>query len=307
MIHLSFFVEDISSVIRVYNQIQVQSASSETGTFITLSTTDFPIWLSSSQTTYTADDPDGSADTWYRSRYSCSESGGNATCRTNGCAGETSSWSDPVLGDAGEICYSITYPAEVGYGTSEQLVIDRIRRLVGDPVGLQREYNEQDNIHEGGKVYELETKGWPCSINVNGTTYNTTSNPAVNNYRYLEFSEDITTLSGVDLKVNIFYYTFRNSDREIMEAYDTAYPSAPLTTVTATPEVYMLQTAITLLGQEIIEDSAEDGAIIADESSRYDNTKAIQFKIDMLDRLQKRLDAVVKSLLLCNITGVLID
>jgi hypothetical protein len=307
MIHLTFSVEDISSVIKVYNQIQVQSASSETGTFTTLSTTDFPIWLTSTQTTYTANDPDGSADTWYKSRYSCSESGGDSTCRNNGCTGEASSWSDPILGETGKICYSITYPVEVGYGTSEQLVIDRIRRLVGDPIGLKREYNEQANIHEGGKVYELEEKGYPCSININGTTYNTTSDPAVNNYRYLEFSNDITTLSGVDLKVNIFYYIFRHSDREIMEAYDTAYPPAPLTTVTATPEIYMLQTATTLLGQEIIEDSVEDGAIIVDESSKYDNTKAIQFKIDMLDRLQKRLDVVVKSLLLCNITGVLID
>jgi hypothetical protein len=151
MIHLTFSVEDISSVIKVYNQIQVQSASSETGTFTTLSTTDFPIWLISTQTTYTANDPDGSADTWYRSRYSCSESGGDSTCRTNGCTGVASSWSDPVLGDTGEICYSATYPVEVGYGTSEQLVIDRIRRLVGDPIGLKREYNEQANIHEWKK------------------------------------------------------------------------------------------------------------------------------------------------------------
>ena len=310
MIHLSFFVEDISSVIKVYNQIEVQSSDSEAGVFTSVSGVDFPIWLYSSQTTYTTDDPDGSADTWYRSRYGCSNSGGDSTCRTNGCAGETSSWSDPVLGDAGLICYSVTYPVEVGYGTSEQLVIDRIRRLVGDPVGLKREYNEQDNIHEDGKVYEFSEKGWPCSININVTTYNSTSNPAVNNYRYLKFSEDITTLSGVDLKVDVFYYTFRHSDREIMETYNTAYPPSPFTISTATSEVYMLQTAITLLGQGIIENSVEDGAIITDESSKYDNTKAIQFKIDMLDRLQKRLDAISDTVgpsLLRNITGVLID
>jgi hypothetical protein len=211
------------------------------------------------------------------------------------------------LGDAGLICYSVTYPVEVGYGTSEQLVIDRIRRLVGDPVGLKREYNEQDNIHEGGKVYELETKGWPCSININGTTYSTTSNPAVNNYRYLQFSNDITTLSGVDLKVNIFYYTFRHSDREIMEAYDTCPPPAGLTTSTCTSETYMLATAIDLLNQQTWEDLCEDGSVVADEASRYDPSPGLRGRDAMLERLQKRLDTLVKRLLLSGISGVLID
>ena len=307
MIHLTFSVEDISSVIKVYNQIQVQSASSETGTFTTLSTADFPIWLTSTQTTYTANDPDGSADTWYRSRYRCSESGGDSTCRNNGCTGEDSSWSDPILGETGKICYSVTYPVEVGYGTSEQLVIDRIRRLVGDPIGLKREYNEQANIHEGGKVYELEEKGYPCSININGTTYNTTSDPAVNNYRYLEFSNDITTLSGVDLKVNIFYYIFRHSDREIMEAYDSCPPPQGLTTVTANSEAYMLQTSIDLLMQELWEDCTENGAVIKDEGSLYNPEGGQKIRSELIDKLQKRLDGLVKTLILGGISGVLID
>ena len=307
MIHLSFSVENVSSVIRVYNQIEVQSSSSETGPFTTVTGIGFPIWLSASASTYTADDSIGDGDTWYQSRYSCSNAGGDSTCRTNGCAGETSSWSDPILGSAGEICFDPTYPVEVGYGTSEQLVIDRIRNFLGDFVDLKREYNEQDNIHEDGKVYELETKGWPCSININGTTYNTTSNPAVNNYCYLEFSDDITTLSGVDLKIDVFYYMFRFSDREIIKAYNTAYPPYPLTTANATSEVYMLQTSLTLLNGELIRDSIESGATITDEDSRWSPDPGLGIREAVIDKLQKRLDNLVKGLSLTNITGVLLD
>jgi hypothetical protein len=307
MIHLTFSVEDVSSVIKVYNQIEVQSSISETGPFTTVTGVGFPIWLSASKSKYERNDSGGKDTTWYQSRYGCSAVGGDSTCSTNGCAGKTSSWSDPVLGDTPEICYSPTYPVEVGYGTSEQLIIDRIRRLIGDPVGLKREYNECDNIHEGGKVYELETKGWPCSININGTTYNTTSNPAVNNYRYLQFSDDITTLSGVDLKVDIFYYTFRNSDREIMEAYDTCPPPQGLTTITANSESYMLQTAVELLTQELWEDATEDGAAVKDDMSTYNPEGGQKIRNDLIGRLQKRLDDLVKRLLLSGISGVLID
>lgn len=306
-ITLTFAVDNLDTVRKVYDTIELQRAESVNGPWVTLTSgiDPYPITLIGVTSPFTVIDSNGTEDNWYQSRYYCTSL---VNCPDTSAK---SGWSDPIRGEAGEICYSPTYPVEIAYGTLDQLVIDRVRRLIGDPVGLKREYNECDNIHEGGKVYELETKGWPCSINIGNTMYNTTyntlSNPAVNGYRYLNFTNDITTLSGVNLKVNVFYYIFRHSDREIMEAYDTAYPPAPLTIITATNEVYMLQTAITLLGQEIIEDSAEDGAIIVDETSKYDNTKAIQFKIDMLDRLQKRLDAVVKSLLLCSITGVLID
>ena len=295
MIQLTFYVDNLDVVRQVYNQIQVQSSELESGPFTTIIGTGFPIDISVGVSPFTVSDTDGTATTWYRSRYYSTGTG------------EASSWSDPVLGDTGEICYSATYPVEVGYGTSEQLVIDRIRRLVGDPIGLKREFNEQANIHEDGKVYELEEKGYPCSININGTTYNTTSNPAVNNYRYLEFSNDITTLSGVDLKVNIFYYIFRHSDREIMEAYNFCPPPQGLTTVTANSEAYMLQTSIDLLMQELWEDCTENGAVIKDEGSLYNPEGGQKIRSELIDKLQKRLGGLVKTLILGGISGVLID
>ena len=296
MIHLSFQVENITSVLQVYNQIQVQSSSTETGIFTEVSGMGFPIVLISGQTLYEVDDAAGISSTWYRSRYYSTVSPYQA-----------SSWSDPILGSVGELCYNPTYPDEVAYGTSDQLVINRIRRLCGDPVGLRREYNEKDNIHEGGKVYELDEKGWPCSINIGDVTYNASSNPTINGYRYLKFSGDITTLSGIDLNTDIFYYTFRHSNREIMEAYDTCPPSQGLTTITANSESYMIQTAIELLVQELWEDTTEDGAAVKDDVSTYNPEGGQKIRNDLIDKLQKRLDNLVDTLILGGISGVRVD
>lgn len=295
MIHLSFRIENIASVLQVYNQIQVQSSSTETGTFINVSGAVFPIILVSGQTLYEVDDANGISSTWYRSRY------------YNSITLVASAWSDPILGSVGELCYDPTYPDEVSYGTSDKLTVDRIRRLCGDPIGLRREYNEKGNIHEGGFVYQLDEKGWPCSINIGDTTYNSTSNPTINGYRYLKFSNDITTLSGVDLDADVFYYTFRHSDREIMEAYDTCPPPQGLTATTANSESYMLQTAIDLLTQELWEDATEDGAAVKDDVSHYNPEGGQRIRNDLIDKLQKRLDNLVKTLILSGISGVRID
>lgn len=295
MIHLSFRVENITSVLQVYNQIQVQSSSTETGTFIAVSGVGLPIVLVSGQALYEVDDANGISSTWYRSRY------------YNSITLVASAWSDPILGSVGELCYDPTYPDEIVYGTSDKLTIDRIRRLCGDPIGLRREYNEKDNIHEGGLVYQLDEKGWPCSINIGDTSYTSTSNPTINGYRYLKFSNDITTLSGVDLNTDVFYYTFRHSDREIMEAYDTCPPPQGLTIATANSESYMLQTAIELLIQELWEDTTEDGAAVRDDMSHYNPEGGQKIREALIDKLQKRLDYLVKTLILSGIQGVRID
>lgn len=304
MITIRFTIDNLDSVRQVYDTLELQrSDSGETGAYTTLTSgiDPYPITLIGATSPFTVEDANGTADSWYRTRYYCSST---VNCPDTSAI---SGWSDPIKGEAGLVCYSPTYPVEVAYGSTDQLIINRIRILIGDPVGLKREYDECDNIHQDNKVYELEEKGWPCSININGTTYNTSTNPTVNGYRYLKFTEDITTVSGVDVNVDIFYYIFRHSDREIMEAYDTCYPPSGLTLTTANQEAYFLTTAIDLLSQESWEDFVEDGAVITDESSKWDPSPGIRAREDMLARLQKRLDDLVKRLLLSGISGILID
>jgi hypothetical protein len=299
MISLTIVVDDISTVLLVYNQIRIQRSTSETGTFVAVAGLG-PISLVAGLSTYTETDGDGTATHWYRSQY------------YNSSTLSESSWTDPVLGETGTLFYNPTYPAEVSYGTSEQLVIDRIRRLIGDPIGLKRDYGEEakSSIHSDNVTYQLYEKGWPVSVNVNNVSYTTSSNPVVEGYTYLRFQGDISTpvtISGVEYGVDIYYYTFRHSDRQIMEAYDNQPPPPPLTIVTATSEVYMIATAIELLEMELWEDATEDGAAIRDEGSTYDPEPGLKVKEKMLSALRKRLDDIIKALRMPYVGGVLID
>lgn len=301
MITLRFTIDNLPAVQQIYDTIELQRGPEYDGPFTTLTSgiDPYPISLVGVTSPFTIEDSYGTATDWYRSRYICV----SACPDTSAVSG----WSSPVIGEAGEICFDPTYPPEIAYGSADQLIIDRIRSLIGDPVGLKREYNECDNIHQDSYVYELEEKGWPSVVVIGDTTYTAISNPTVNGYRYLKFTEDITTVSGVSVTADVWYYTFRNSDREIMELYDTAFPPAPLTMDNATVEVYMLQTAIILLRQELWEDSVEDGAAIRDEGSSYNPEPGLRVRQALIDSLQKRLDDLVNSLQLRGITGVLLD
>jgi len=304
MINLAFTVSDVNTVRLIYDYIEVARSQTELPADLTnytvISGTNFPITLVQGTTQYTAVDEDGTAISWYISRY------------VNNTRDSISGWSDPVLGEPGDLFYNPLFPPEIAYGSSDQLIIDRIRRLVGDPLGLRREYGDEaaSSIHFDNKTYELDEKGWPVSVTMAGVQMNDSTDPTVNGYRYLRFNEDIavTTWSGgIEYGVDIWYYTHRWADREIMTAYDTCPPPLGLTTTTATSEAYMLQTAIELLYSESWHDSGEDGARIADEGSRYDPSPGLEARKKLLDDIQKRLDRIIQSLILTGIEGILID
>ena len=309
-IRLSFTVDDVNTVMLIYTQIQVATASGTVGSdgtpatvpdpYVILSVTGHPIDLVAGTTNYSLNDPDGTSTSWYISRYKSAD------------GSVLSGWSDPVLGEPGDLFYNPLFPPEIAYGTADQRVIDRIRRLIGDPKGLSREYGEDaaSSIHFDNKTYELDEKGYPVSITMGGVQMNDSTDPTINGYRYLRFDEDIsvTTYSGgIEYGVDIWYYIFRHSDREIMEAYDYQPPPPPLTTTTANSEVYMLATAIELLEGELWEDATEDGAVIKDEGSNYNPDPGLTVKQKMLDALHKKLADMVSALQMPFIGGVLID
>jgi len=333
LISLTISVDSISSIIEVFDTIQIRKyigsgspdapvtdlmAFSEYTTVSGIDTinnrTDVSdVILSNSYSQYYFTDPSGYGEDWYISRYY--DSG----------TGATSGWSDPVQGDIGDVYYNPQFPVEVTYGTSDQMIIDRIRLYIGDPIGLRREYGDEalSSIHPDGKTYELDVKGWPAYINMGGLQYTTIDNPSVNGYKFLRFKEFIddvceecVTYSGscgedvvkeVIHGVDIWTYTFRYSDREIMEAYNNCPPPSPLTTSTANSEVYMIQTAIDLLRAELWRDATEDGAMVVDEGTTYNPSTGLTVRRDLLKDLLKRRDDLVKALQLTGISGVLID
>lgn len=317
MIDITISVDDISSVLLVFDKIQLMQYTGtgvppsivDENEYTTLSGIDTinsrtgvsDINISSSYSQYYFTDPTGLGTDWYISRYY------HSTTLAE------SAWSSPVLGETGDIYYNPMYPPEISYGTSDQLVIDRIRLLIGDPIGLHRCHGDEDNanLHFDNKVYELEETGWPASINMYGTQYTSSNDPVVNGYRYLKFVEAIdttyTTISGLEQNIDVWYYTFRWADRAIMEAYDATPPPPPLTTVNANSEIYMLACAYDLLSSETWDYVAEDGAVITDEGSKYDPSPGIDARDALLDKIKKRLDDAIHYAKMLGIGGVLLD
>ncbi len=307
-IRLSFTVDDVNTVILIYSKIQVARLDGDVDglpatvpPYATLSgIAEHPISLSAGVTNYQLSDPNGITTSWYMSRY------------TNDDFSAVSGWSSPVLGEAGDLFYNPLFPPEIAYGTADQRIIERIRRLIGDPKGLRREYGEEaaSSIHFDNKTYQLDERGWPVSITMGGIQMNDSTDPTINGYKYLRFDEDIsvTTISGgIEHGVDIWIYTFRHSDREIIEAYDNCPPPLGLTTTTATSESYMLQCAIELIQLELWENSVEDGSLVKDEGSVYDPAAGLEVRRKLIGNLQKRLDDLVKTLILGGISGILVD
>ena len=279
MIRLNITVDSISTVIQIYDRIKYQRSEYDTGPFEAVSGLG-PTVLVDGVSSYTETDTNGLSSHWYRSQY-------YSTITEN-----ESTWSDPILGESGDLFYNPLFPSELNLGTAQQLTVRRIRTLTGDPVGLRREYGEEaaSSIHFDNKAYELDEKGWPASVHMGGIAYNSSTNPTLNGYKYLRFSDDIsvTTVSGgVEYGVDIWYYTFRWSDREILEAYDNTPPPIPLTVDNTSAEIYMLACSYDLLTSELWEDSIEDGAIIKDDRTSYDPTAGLRNRELIMSRLRK--------------------
>lgn len=315
---LYFEVPNIDTILSMYNQIQIIryiGSSSEPTTpvgeadtltdWATVSGVDpytAPIDLKSSQTSYYVYDDKGTDSDWYSYRYVDSSDPTNIN----------SGWSSPVFNSTQGLYYNPIYPEEMELTGSDKMVVDRIRTLIGDPVELTRDSGEEYavNIHPDGTVYELSEKGWPVSISMCGTQYVDSNNPTVNGYKYLKFNEDIsefTTISGVDYNVDIWYYTFRYSDKEILNTYDLTPPPFGLNSVTATSEAYILSAAIDLVRSELFLDSSESGAEFSDNYTSYNPSPGLDTRRNLLEDLRKQLDKVVTSLKLKGISGVRID
>ena len=306
MIRLTIRVTDIDNVMMLYSYIRIYRSDARNGTYSHLAFVPFV----PGQSEYVYDDITGTTDYWYRSSYYRDES-------------IESSLSDPVQGVAPTLYTGATYPNEIDFDTSQSTIIRKIRRYIGDFKGLSRIYLEDcedescNYILDDGKTIELDEKGWPVYISLRSLSDSTPiektnlADPVVQGYKYLTFSG--TLISGTQCLyniINIWYYTFKYSDREVYEAYGDAMIPPNVPTDSVTQDHLILQASIDLLENMTSEDMTEDGAVIRDDQSLYDPSPGLKERDKTIKRLKKMLDDLIdesiKNAIIAQ-TGVLID
>lgn len=295
MIRLTITVSDITNVMLLFTHIRLYTSTSEEGTYTYLD----DVLLVAGQSVYYYSHVDGTEDTWYKSSY------------YNTSTDLESSLSDAVQGVTAELYHYPTYPEEIDFTTSELTVIRKIRRYIGDFKGLGRSYLSGDSfcvaLQGDNKTIDLDDNGWPVYVLVNSTEKTTSDDPVVQGYQYLTFSG---TLDADSDTVDIWYYTFKFSDRQIYEAYSDAIIPPFVSSACVTDDHLTLQAAIDLLENLTSGDLVDDGASIRDDNTSYDPTPGLLERDRLINRLRKQLDALIAECVksgMLGLEGVLID
>lgn len=304
MKQMIFHVDNIDLIYATtaYRKIIIERAPAEgdgsPGTFTLL---DDAILLINGTTEYVYNDTYGDDTHWYRYNYVPIEYNNNSISGAVLYPSEegTSGWSGLLYPGETDYYYEPVYSPEVSYTLEEKLIIKKIRSLIGDSVGVAREFGDEalSSIQPDGKTYVMDEKGWPLKADGMGASIK-----SVVGYRFVIFDKDIR-----DLDIDIWYNTFRFSDKEIADAYSVCTPPEGLDSKTTYPDAYMLKTAIELLLSETFEDAIEDGAVVTDDESKYDPSPGLKVRGDLIDKLQAKLDKLVRRYKMSRISGVLID
>ncbi len=295
MIRLTVQVSDITTVMVVYDVIRIYRSDTRDGAYTVIGT----VTLVAGVSDYVYTDSDGTPDNWYKSTY------------YNTSNSNESSFSNAVRGTTA-IFHDVTYPPEYVFDTAEQLITRRIRRYIGDLKGLGRAYIDQEtgedcsNILEDNRTLDMVDKMWPVYVVVDGQEFTTLTDPVVQGYQYLTFSG--TLVSGTQTKlIEVWYHTFKFSDREVYEAYGDAMIPAGLTATSVTQDHLILQAAIDMLENMAQEDSVDDGAVIRDDQTLYDPSPGLLEREKAIKRLRKMLDDLIIQYRFYGLEGVLID
>lgn len=297
MIRLTIEVASISTILLIYDQIHIYISDSESGTYTLLATVSMHTGVS----TYYYTDVAGTSSTWYRSTY------------YNSITFVESGLSNAVQGTAPTLFHDVTYPEEYEFTDSELVLIRRIRRYIGDFVELKHIYSDSSffctSITDDGHTIDMGQKGWPVYVSIDDVEYTLLSNPLVQGYRYLTFSGTLSN-GNVNPVIDIWFYAFDYSDLEIYEAYGDAMvpPMVPSTCVTQ--DHLMLQASIDLLENQAAHYTLSDGAAVKDDQTSYDPSAGLKELNNLINRLRKQLDGLVKECIvnsLLGVNGILID
>lgn len=303
-IKLTITVADITATLNAgYTKIKVYRSSEQTTDFIEITTPQSYVNLVSGQSVYEFVDSGGNTALWYRTTF------------YNPSVPAESGFSASFLGTFHDPGFAtISYPPEYYPTNDDQLVIDKVRTLIGDKKELVRDYvsvsTGYTNVSEDGTTYALSSpKGWPLSVKLNNQLYTSKYEPTVNGYQFITFSG--TTISTVSGTLDVWYYNFRNSDAEIMRVYNALIPPAPLTADQVTFELALICTAIELLSAELRGSSSSSGLEIEIyEEIRINPKIGLDSRMKDLMNLMKQRDAIIDEIIEADaeeITGVLID
>jgi len=295
MIKLTIIVTNADVYIgMLFTHVRIYISTTETGTYAHL--VDLP--LVAGQTEYSYTHVAGTSDTWYKSSI-------YDDIHIRECC-----FSDPVKGVCPSLYHYATYKAECEFSSADDVIIRKIRRLIGDFVELDRlyidgidEYTMSSALQPDGHTIKLDSKGWPVYVSVNDVEETSTSSVIVQGYQYLTFSG---TIGDTD-KIDIWFYTFKFSDREIFESYGDSQMPPFINNTTINQDMLILQSAIDLLESQTANDMIEDGARIVDDQTVYDPSPGLGERNNLINRLKKQLDSLVKQYMFGSIQGMLID
>ena len=199
----------------------------------------------------------------------------------------------------------MSYEIELELSSDDSIIIDKIRILVGDKKKVIHDYIStcQSRVSDNDQTLEMKSKGWPKSIYWNGAEETSSSGVIVNGYRYLTFSGSITSTDTIDM----YYYSFRNSDTEIYDTYNKAMIPPGLTSTNVTSDHMILQTAIDILEAESWQSYNSEGVKLREGDTTFDPSPGFVAREKAIARLYKRLDDLITQYIMSGIEGVLVD
>jgi len=291
---LQISVTSVSAVGVLFDQLLVSSAPTSSGPFTqkTIITLDGSI-------SYIYTDLENTAAVYYRAQYYNSGTFINSTFSE--LAQETGIFSEYTVPET-----SATYPPEIALSNSDREIVESIRITLGDLGLIERDfYDSSDSqsvvsctahISSDLCTWELVNwKGWPQRVRLNGDEKVSLIDPQVIGYRYLTFSGAACITGTLD----VFYNSFRFSDREILLAYDRSINllvSCGLTEEQVTEEMRIMQAAILLLEGELRE--AQNSAVmIRDGDTTYDKSRNIMSRTMDLEDLKRKIRDLIECAL----------
>ena len=244
-ISLSIVVVDISATLALgYTHIKVYRSAEQDSGFaeITIPTSIIPLQVGISNYSYV--DGSGTTEHWYRTSFFDST-----------LVNDETDLSEAFRGNYLDTNFApISYPPEAVFTPNDYYIIDRLRNLIGDPKELTRDYVSVDtgfsSISIDGQTHSLSNpRGWPLQIKLDGIEYTSKDEPRVNDYQFITFSgSEISTVSGT---LDVWYYHFRNSDTELLRAFNSLTPPPPLPAECVTFELSLVLAAIEILEKEL--------------------------------------------------------